>query len=89
MIEGGLGAIVINRPGATFLVLFLHVLHFLVWFACLWFLFEFQPLHAFGLGAAFCGLMTLFFLPPILNFTETVSKQRTKPEIVSTPAKAA
>ncbi len=29
MIEGGLGALVINRPGATLLVLFLHVLHFL------------------------------------------------------------
>jgi len=88
MIEGGLGALVINRPGATFLVLFLHLLHFLAWFACLWFLFEFQPLHAFGLGAAFCALLTLFFLPPILNFTETVSKQRTKPEVVSTPTKA-
>jgi len=34
-------------------------------------------------------LMTLFFLPPLLNFTETVSKQRTKPEVVSTPTKAA
>jgi len=87
MIEGGFGALVISRPGANFLVICLHLLHLLAWFGALWFLYEFQPLHAFGLSAAFCLLVTLFFLPPILTYAETVSKARTKPESTAVPQK--
>lgn len=79
MIEGSLGALVITRTGSMFMGLLLHLLHLVAWFLCLWLLYNFQWPHALGLGAVFCGMFTLFFLPMILNYAEEVSLKRNPP----------
>lgn len=76
MIEGGLGALVISRPGTVFMGILLHILHFVAWFLCLWLLYDFQWPHAFGLGAVYCGVFTIFFLPMLLTYAEKVAIQR-------------
>ena len=45
----------------------LNVLHLGVWFVCLWLLLRFQWSHALGLAAAVWLVLTLTFLPPLLQ----------------------
>ncbi|MSR32212.1 MAG: hypothetical protein EXR99_11970 [Gemmataceae bacterium] len=76
MVEGGLGALVISRPGKAFLSLLLHLAQFVGWFLCFWLLYDFQWPHALGLGAAFALAVIVFLIPMVLNYTETVAKAR-------------
>jgi len=60
------GRITTPRGGGSFVRVLLNVLHFVVWFACLWLLLRFQWPHALGLAAALWLVMT-FVVPYILR----------------------
>jgi hypothetical protein len=60
------GRITTPRGGGSFVRVLLNVLHFGVWFACLWLLLRFQWPHALGLAAAAWLVMT-FVAPYILR----------------------
>jgi hypothetical protein len=62
----GFGRITTPRGGGSFVRVLLNVLHFAVWFACLWLLLRFQWPHALGLAAALC-LAATFVVPFILK----------------------
>jgi hypothetical protein len=48
----------------------LNLLHFLLWFSCLWILLRFQWAHALGLSLVLWLIMTLLIGPIILNKVE-------------------
>ena len=58
------GRITTPRGGGSFVRVLLNVLHFAVWFICLWLLLRFQWPHALGLAAALWLVMT--FVVPYL-----------------------
>jgi hypothetical protein len=60
------GKIVTPRGGGSFLRVLLNVLHFAVWFVCLWLLLRFQWPHAL-VGAAALWLTMTFVAPFILK----------------------
>jgi hypothetical protein len=53
------GKIIVPRSGGAFVRVLLNVLHFAVWFVCLWLLLRFQWPHALGLAAVLWLVMTL------------------------------
>jgi len=64
--DEGFGRITTPRGGGAFVRVLLNVLHFVVWFVCLWLLLRFQWLHALGLAVALWLVMT-FVVPFILK----------------------
>jgi hypothetical protein len=64
--EEGFGKIKTPRGGGSFVRVLLNVLHFTVWFVCLWLLLRFQWPHALGLAVA-CWLVMTFVVPFILK----------------------
>jgi hypothetical protein len=73
--EENLGKVTTPRGGGSFLRVALNVLHFVVWFVCLWLLLRFQWPHALGLAAALWLVMT--FVAPYL-FKEFVNVKAAK-----------
>lgn len=61
------GRITTPRGGGAFVRVLLNVLHFAVWFVCLWLLLRFQWPHALA-GAAALWLVMTFVVPSILRF---------------------
>jgi hypothetical protein len=54
----------------------LNVVHFGLWFVCLWLLLRFQWTHAFGLAVVFWLLATLVVVPGLLTRTRTLARER-------------
>ena len=76
MEEGYLGQVSTFRWWWLFQNLFINLLHFVFWWACLWLVLKFQFWHAFGIAAVAWLAMTLFVLPPLLNLAEQSAKDR-------------
>jgi len=64
--EEGFGRITTPRSGGSWPRVLLNLLHFVVWFVCLWLLLRFQWPHALGLAAALWLVMT-FVLPSLFR----------------------
>ncbi len=76
MVEGQLGMVSTFRWWWLFSNLFVNLLHFIAWGACLWLLLKFQFWHSFGMAMVAWLAMTLFILPPLLNLAEETGQQR-------------
>jgi hypothetical protein len=74
--SGPTGAPTTFRTSRFLANLALNLLHFVLWFACLWLVLRFQWAHA--LGFAFCAwlLITLAMLPMILGHAAEVAQRR-------------
>lgn len=70
------GLVTTERWSSFFGNLGLNLLHFLLWFLCLWLLLRFQWSHAFGLAAAFWVLMTVLVLPSLLDKANDAGRKR-------------
>jgi hypothetical protein len=66
MADDALGRITTPRTGGLWVSLLLNVLHFVVWFVCLWLLLRYNWPHALGLAAVFWLVMT-FVVPTIFD----------------------
>jgi hypothetical protein len=74
------GKVTTHRTGLLLGNLFLNlVLHPAVWFVSFWLLLRFQWPHALGLAAVCWLAMTLIVLPPLLDKTEKVARERSVP----------
>lgn len=56
-----------TRAGLVFVNWLINLLHYGVWFACLWLLLRFQLSHALGLAFVFWLVMTVFVVPLMLG----------------------
>ncbi|MBL8792615.1 MAG: hypothetical protein JNM56_01790 [Planctomycetia bacterium] len=63
------GRLSVLHRGLWLLNVLLNLLHFGLWFACLWLLLRFQWLHALGLAVVLWLIMTLFPLAMVLDRT--------------------
>jgi hypothetical protein len=72
------GRISTPRGGGSFVRVLLNVLHFGVWFACLWLLLRFQWPHALGLAVALWLVMT-FVAPYLLMAGANAKAERPVP----------
>ena len=76
MLDGYLGQASTFRWWWLLQYVFVNLLHFVIWWACLWLLLKFQFWHSCGMAMAAWLAMTLFILPPLLNRAEETGKQR-------------
>lgn len=67
MSEDSLGRYAVPRMGAFFVNVLFNLFHLGLWFLAMWLLLRFQWTHALGLAVFFWFLMTLTFLPLLLN----------------------
>ena len=79
-----LGKVTVFRWGQLFVNLFLNLLHFGLWFVCLWLLLRFQWPHALGFAVILWLTMTLVPLPMLLDKTRELSRQRVASPRVAT-----
>jgi hypothetical protein len=87
MVDSSLGQVTIFHFGWLVMNLLLNFGFLIVWFLSLWLLLRFQWAHALGLAFVF-WLVTLFILPMILTYAESVRKERLPAkttQTVSTP----
>jgi preprotein translocase subunit SecF len=66
MTEDQIGLVSTPKAGRTVANIVLNLLHFAVWFLCLWLLLRFQWPHALGLALALWLTLTLTIVPMIL-----------------------
>jgi hypothetical protein len=72
--DGPTGMPTVVRHGRFLMTLFFNLLHFLLWWLCLWLLLRFQWSHALGLGFVMWLVFTLFFLPMLLGQAAEVAE---------------
>jgi hypothetical protein len=68
------------RTGRFLVNVLLNLLHFGLWFACLWLLLRFQWTHALGLAAVLWVVMTLTVLPMMLMQAGAVAQESATPQ---------
>ncbi|NBO93923.1 MAG: hypothetical protein EBV06_16685 [Planctomycetia bacterium] len=78
MLEDSLGQITTFKTSNFTANIFLNVLMLGGWFAALWPLLRFQWSHALGQALVFWLVMMMFVMPPLLNYVESVAKERAK-----------
>jgi hypothetical protein len=78
MLEDSLGQVTTFKTGNFFLNVFLNLLMLVAWFVALWPVMRFQWAHALGQAVVFWVVMMLFVMPPVLELTESVAKDRAK-----------
>jgi len=61
------------RWGRFLMNLVLNFAHLMVWWLCLWLLIRFQMFHALGLALVLWLIITLSFLPMLLNYAADVA----------------
>ncbi len=66
-VDGPTGIPTMFRWGRFFANLFLNVFHVVLWFVCLWLLLRFQWSHALGMAIVLWLVVTIAFLPMMLN----------------------
>lgn len=71
-----MGRVSAFHRGLWLLNIFLNLLHFGLWFACLWLLLRFQWLHALGLTVVLWLVMTLVPLAMLLDQTQEAAKPK-------------
>jgi len=76
MTEDYIGKLSEVRWGALLANIFFNFLHFLLWFACLWLLLQYQWSHAFGLAIIIWLVATLTLLPMLFKKSEDLSAHR-------------
>jgi hypothetical protein len=62
-----LGIIAKTQGGRTFMMVFINLVHFVVWFLAIWLLLEYQWPHAFLLALPFWAATTLLVLPGMID----------------------
>src|SRR5439155_8961007 len=83
MTEDAIGRLSTTRWGLLWGNLFLNLIHFLLWFVCLWLLLRFQWSHALGLAVILWLIMTIFGVPALLAKVETAA---TSPRVSAVPS---
>ncbi|HLJ92773.1 MAG TPA: hypothetical protein VKU02_06205 [Gemmataceae bacterium] len=76
MTETYIGKLPVSQWGATLAKILLSLVHFTLWFVCLWLLLQFQWGHAFGLALVLWLAITLTLLPIVFTTAEETAKQR-------------
>jgi hypothetical protein len=88
MTENNIGEVSTTRGWLVVAYLLLNVLHFVVWFACLWLLLRFQWSHALGLAFVFWLIATFAIVPMVLRRAEQAAPPPATPA-TSSPARSA
>jgi hypothetical protein len=76
MTDRYIGKLPVSHWGTTLAKILLTLLHFGLWFICLWLLLQFQWGHAFGLALVMWLTLTMTLVPLIFAKTEATAKQR-------------
>jgi hypothetical protein len=69
----------VTRTGLFFANVLLNGAHLAVWFLCLWLLLRFQWSHALGLAVVSWLVMTLVFVPMVLDQVKDVASKKAPP----------
>src|SRR5262249_18800386 len=71
-----LGQVTLFYRGLWLLNIFFNLLHFAIWFVCLWLLLQYQWPHALGLAIVFWVVMTFLPLRMVLDRTKQIAQER-------------
>lgn len=70
------GQVSVFRWGLYLTNIFLNVMHFVLWFVCVWLLLRFQWTHALFGAVILWAAMTILVLPMLLEKTQRVAQQK-------------